>query len=222
MGTRSGGRPAMALRRRRAAARRGLLQSPPHPGHRSAGRADRRRGGVERVERGPLRVRHELVRPGVRGRRVAGHAPRRAGRLGGRRCRGLALDRREHGPGRRRLGLDGPHRLAPAGRPLDTRRDVSTWWPDGDEVGECYVTQLSGPAGGVEANLNRWCQQMGAEALTPRARSTRSIPCGSWGFDAKLLEVDGHYTGMGGESVEEAPAARRGRSAATRARCSSS
>lgn len=65
----------------------------------------------------------------------------------------------------------------------------------GDTV-ECYVTELSGTAGGVEANFNRWRAQLGLppwssaeiDAL-PRIRLLEE--------SAPLLDATGTFTGMG-------------------------
>lgn len=79
--------------------------------------------------------------------------------------------------------------------------------PESDEgserVTECYVTRLAGVAGGVQANIDRWCRQMGAPPLTPQ--EFEGLPrIGVLGVDAPVVEVDGSYTGMNGESVPEA------------------
>lgn len=44
-------------------------------------------------------------------------------------------------------------------------REVTYFAGEGDAV-ECYVTVLGGDAGGVLANINRWCGQMGAPPLS--------------------------------------------------------
>jgi hypothetical protein len=44
-------------------------------------------------------------------------------------------------------------------------REVTYFAGDGNAV-ECYVTLLDGDAGGVLANVNRWCAQMGAPPLS--------------------------------------------------------
>lgn len=74
---------------------------------------------------------------------------------------------------------------------------------DTDQVTECYVTRLAGVAGGVQANIDRWCRQMGAPPLTPQ--EFEALPMiGVLGVDAPVVEVDGSYTGMNGESVPDA------------------
>jgi len=66
---------------------------------------------------------------------------------------------------------------------------------------ECYISQLSGPGGGVDANLNRWQGQMGQqslstdeiEALPKLTVLDREVP---------LLETAGTFTSMRGESKD--------------------
>ncbi len=41
-----------------------------------------------------------------------------------------------------------------------------TYFSGPDNAVECYVTMLGGNAGGLLANVNRWCSQLGAAALT--------------------------------------------------------
>jgi hypothetical protein len=65
------------------------------------------------------------------------------------------------------------------------------------------VTRLAGVAGGVQANIDRWCRQMGAPPLTPQEFEALPI-IGVLGVDAPVVEVDGGYTGMNGESVPDA------------------
>ncbi len=80
---------------------------------------------------------------------------------------------------------------------------VVTFAPRGSTGTECYVTILSGPAGGVEANLNRWREQMGQLRLGPAefaALETVQV----LGRDAKLIEITGNYTDMQGNKVEKA------------------
>lgn len=49
--------------------------------------------------------------------------------------------------------------------PEKAMREVTYFAGEGGRV-ECYVTLLDGSAGGVLANINRWCGQMGAPTLT--------------------------------------------------------
>ena len=72
-----------------------------------------------------------------------------------------------------------------------------------EEPAECYVSEMAGAAGGVEANVARWCQQMGADPLSAAAlealERVRVL-----GLDAPLVEVPGSYRGMNGEQVPDA------------------
>ncbi|MFC1736603.1 hypothetical protein ACFL1X_10845 [Candidatus Hydrogenedentota bacterium] len=63
---------------------------------------------------------------------------------------------------------------------------------------ECYVSVLSGSAGGVEANVNRWRDQLGIVALTPdEVAALPTIPL--LGTEAVFMEGKGTFTGMTGE-----------------------
>jgi hypothetical protein len=78
-----------------------------------------------------------------------------------------------------------------------------TFAPRGSEGVECYVTILSGGAGGLEANLTRWSGQMGqpplVEAEIAALETVRVL-----GRDAKLIDVTGAYTDMQGNKFENA------------------
>jgi len=66
---------------------------------------------------------------------------------------------------------------------------------------ECYITLLDGPAGGVEANLNRWRGQMGAAALTPEeVAQLPKLPV--MGKEGMLIEAKGNFTTMSGQTLE--------------------
>jgi len=66
---------------------------------------------------------------------------------------------------------------------------------------ECYITQLDGPAGGVEANLNRWRGQVGQPPLT--ADEIAALPTiNVLGVDATLIQATGPYTDMSGATVQ--------------------
>lgn len=65
---------------------------------------------------------------------------------------------------------------------------------------ECYASLLSGPAGGVEANINRWRQQMAQPALTAEQISAlKKIKM--LGKDSPLVEITGEFSGMSGQAV---------------------
>jgi hypothetical protein len=64
---------------------------------------------------------------------------------------------------------------------------------------ECYMAKLSGVAGGMEANINRWrgqMQQPPLEAKDIAALETVDM----LGLPAKMVEVTGDFQGMSGES----------------------
>jgi hypothetical protein len=88
---------------------------------------------------------------------------------------------------------------APAGwleqgdRPM---REV-TFTPAGQTDVECYVAVLGGRAGGVEANLNRWRDQMGRPPLT--SAEIEALPrLEALGREGTLIEIEGDFTGMEG------------------------
>ncbi|GMV92949.1 MAG: hypothetical protein AMXMBFR82_27270 [Candidatus Hydrogenedentota bacterium] len=63
---------------------------------------------------------------------------------------------------------------------------------------ECYVTSLSGPAGGVEANVNRWQQQMGQAPLDgPALAELPTITI--LGKPSPMIEITGDFTDMDGQ-----------------------
>lgn len=60
---------------------------------------------------------------------------------------------------------------------------------------ECYVTVLSGVAGGLEANINRWQRQMGQPALS--AEAIQALPqITVLDRPSPIVEITGDYTGM--------------------------
>ena len=100
-------------------------------------------------------------------------------------------------------------RRAAYGRPLvgrDTpgvdarcppRRCATTAGRSGPEgKAECTLSLLSGIAGGLDANVNRWRKQM---SLPPAsARDSPALPKLTWlGVDARDVTLDGDYRGMG-------------------------
>lgn len=72
-----------------------------------------------------------------------------------------------------------------------------------DDTTECYVTALAGDAGGVRANIDRWCRQMGAAPLQPEQFAALEV-VRILGVDAPVVEVRGGYQGMSGEQVADA------------------
>ena len=71
----------------------------------------------------------------------------------------------------------------------------------GDPAAECYVTRLAGTGGGIEANLNRWRQQMGLEPYASgEIDALERITV--LGDEAMLAEMEGSYAGMSGGEGE--------------------
>ena len=67
----------------------------------------------------------------------------------------------------------------------------------GSGEGECYVTRLSGSAGGLAANVNRWRKQIGADPL-PESELENLPTKTLLGKSAVLVSLEGAYSGMGG------------------------
>lgn len=68
---------------------------------------------------------------------------------------------------------------------------------------ECYVSTLSGRAGGAAANINRWRTQMAQQPLSPEelaALETITV----LGEPSPLVTIEGPYTGMSGVTVSDA------------------
>jgi hypothetical protein len=62
---------------------------------------------------------------------------------------------------------------------------------------ECYVTVLGGAAGGVEANVNRWRQQLHLAPLSADAvKALPTVPV--LGKTAQMVEIDGGAVGLFG------------------------
>ncbi|MBP8131524.1 MAG: hypothetical protein KA184_18240 [Candidatus Hydrogenedentes bacterium] len=69
-----------------------------------------------------------------------------------------------------------------------------------DGVCECRAFMLSGTAGGVDANINRWRDQMNQPPLS--AEELAALP--RWpilGREAVYVEIQGDYTGMSGATL---------------------
>jgi hypothetical protein len=81
-------------------------------------------------------------------------------------------------------------------------RDVNLSFGPNQE-GECYVSRLPGPGGGLEANVNRWRKQFGAEPLT--LEQIEALPTKPlFGQPATFVQVDGPFTpGMGSTETKE-------------------
>jgi len=72
---------------------------------------------------------------------------------------------------------------------------VVTFNPKSDPNVECYVTLLGGAAGGLEANVNRWRQQLHLAPLTADAIAKLEA-VKVLGRDARFVEVDGGAVGL--------------------------
>jgi hypothetical protein len=93
---------------------------------------------------------------------------------------------------------DGPLRwVVPMGwvvQPRRPMREVTFKLPAG---AECYVTRLSADAGGLRANLDRWCDQFGRVALTNDAFAALER-VEMMGQRVPVLALEGSFTGMDG------------------------
>ncbi len=68
--------------------------------------------------------------------------------------------------------------------------------PAGDPAAECYLSFLGGSAGGLEANVNRWRTQIGAQPLG--AAEVAALPkVQLLGREGTLVDVTGTFVGMG-------------------------
>lgn len=67
---------------------------------------------------------------------------------------------------------------------------------DGEPDIECFAMTLRGRAGGIRANVNRWCRQMSVAPIAPADldRCEKFPMLGSTGL---VLELRGTYLGMG-------------------------
>ncbi|MGI9243363.1 MAG: hypothetical protein ACR2RV_21370 [Verrucomicrobiales bacterium] len=64
------------------------------------------------------------------------------------------------------------------------------------EVGECYLTILTGAGGGLQANVGRWYGQMGLVA--PGAEAIEELPRARLlNREAVVIDVEGTFSGMG-------------------------
>ena len=67
--------------------------------------------------------------------------------------------------------------------------------------GECYLSAMPGPAGGLAANINRWRTQMGQPPLT-EAEIDKLPRKPLMGGQGHFVTVDGDFKGMGAESAK--------------------
>jgi hypothetical protein len=84
--------------------------------------------------------------------------------------------------------------------PSTSMREPNLRFGENDE-GECYVTRLSGGAGGLGANINRWRKQMNVPDLTEE--EVAALPKKTlFGQPATFISIDGTFSGMGGAGKE--------------------
>lgn len=85
---------------------------------------------------------------------------------------------------------------------LGSRMRLINLHPAGNANAECYVSVLGGDGGGLAANLNRWRQQVGLEELD--AAEFENLPTVDLlGGEASLLQIEGSFTGMNGDTQDE-------------------
>lgn len=77
---------------------------------------------------------------------------------------------------------------------------VVTFRSKNEEQWECYVSIISSQAGGIEANLKRWANQMGKGEFSIDISKLPKISMFSQNIP--LFEIEGTYTSMQGESKE--------------------
>ncbi|MBI5093670.1 MAG: hypothetical protein HZB26_14655 [Candidatus Hydrogenedentes bacterium] len=74
---------------------------------------------------------------------------------------------------------------------------VATYTGGANAKSECVISMLSGPAGGLDANINRWRGQLGQTPL--QSADIAALPkVKVLGKDSPLVEITGPYTGMDG------------------------
>jgi hypothetical protein len=89
----------------------------------------------------------------------------------------------------------------PEGWTLSPPRPVrlATFSVAGNGDVDCYLTSLSGNAGGIEANVNRWRGQLGLPPATPEELA--AMPkIEMLGRQATLVEAAGEFQGMDSEA----------------------
>lgn len=128
-----------------------------------------------------------------------------------------ATSEQRFGPGLRAIGMDGSQEQPQGQQP--SLRDLLTWtMPDGWKEaspgsdpsgmrlvdarfgekgeGECYISIMPGPAGGLNANLNRWRKQMGQPDYTEE--EIDKLPKKPlFKRDGVYAAFDGDYKGVG-------------------------
>jgi len=85
-------------------------------------------------------------------------------------------------------------------RPPAQFRDAN-FYVAGDERAECYLTTLSGEAGGLAANVNRWRAQVSLPSLS--AEEIAKLQRVSWlGGEAVYVDFEGEWKGMSGDQMQ--------------------
>ena len=70
-----------------------------------------------------------------------------------------------------------------------------------NQEGECYISLMPGPAGGLEANVNRWRTQMGQPPYA--AEEIANLPKKPFfNRDATFVAFDGDFKGFGAEAAK--------------------
>ncbi len=70
-----------------------------------------------------------------------------------------------------------------------------------NQEGECYISLLPGPSGGLEANVNRWRTQMGLANYT--ADELAKLPTKPFfNRDATFVSFDGDFKSFGAETAK--------------------
>ena len=70
-----------------------------------------------------------------------------------------------------------------------------------NQEGECYISLMPGPAGGLEANVNRWRTQMGQTPYTADEIAKLSKKP-FFNRDATFIAFDGDFKGFGAEQAK--------------------
>lgn len=83
-----------------------------------------------------------------------------------------------------------------------TQMRVVNLRPAGDPELDCALTVLPGDGGGLAANVNRWCGQIGLEHMTDE--EIAALPQAELlGEAATIVDLRGAYSGMGDEARED-------------------
>ncbi|MDP7062846.1 MAG: hypothetical protein QF489_07945 [Planctomycetota bacterium] len=87
--------------------------------------------------------------------------------------------------------------VMPEGWRMGPQRSMRTLNLLAGESSECYLVLLGGEGGGLAPNINRWCGEVGMEAMSDE--EIAQLPTVKlYGVDSPMLEVSGDYKGMGG------------------------